>query len=117
MLRRVASLLMSVPVASAGLAASPFDGRWAVEVRPEHGGCSGFYVMPVDVVDSEIRYAGRGDVAVEGRIDLKGGVTARFFNGSGLVNASGTIRGGRFGNGSWISPSEDCGGTWIARKR
>ena len=75
----------------AGAAAASFDGCWAVEVLSEDGGCSGVYVLPIEVVHSRIFYIGRAEIDVDGAIDAAGKVRARSFNGAELVDAGGEL--------------------------
>ena len=115
---RYAALAIALGTCHPGVAAAAsFDGRWAVEVLSEDGECSGIYVLPIEVVHSRIFYIGRAEIDVNGAIDAAGKVRARFFNGAELVDARGELRGEDFGNGSWVSPTDQCAGTWIARKQ
>lgn len=122
-------ILQVVAVAAAAVAVSPaltvsasyaapgYEGMWSVEVIPETGTCDGPYVLPIEVVQYRIRYVGKGQLAAEGGITPDGNVRVSFVSEGDSLNAKGRLSSPRFGNGSWVSPTEDCGGTWIARKR
>lgn len=97
--------------------APAFDGRWAVEVIPASGKCDGPYILPIEVAGSQITYIGRGQMQAEGGIDDTGRVRVSFLSGPDRLDAKGTMSNPRFGVGSWKSPTENCDGTWIARKR
>ena len=101
---------------AAAAPASLYDGRWAVEVVPENGQCSGRYVMPVEVVGDQIVYIGKGNVRADGGVASDGSVRVSFSSAHDQVVARGKLNSESFGHGSWQSPTEGCDGTWIARK-
>ena len=74
------------------------------------------YVLPVEVAGGTVTYIGRAAIRAEGGIGPDGSVRVRFLDGDRL-DAKGTMSNARFGVGSWTSPTEDCRGTWIARKQ
>ena len=121
-MHRVGSILVAFCAAAAGIhpasagPASLYDGRWAVEVVPENGQCSGRYVMPVEVVGDQIVYIGKGDVRADGGVASDGSVRVSFLSADDQVVARGQLSSESFGHGSWQSPTEGCDGTWIARK-
>ena len=98
-------------------AAQGFDGQWSVEVTPERGQCDGMYVLPVEVREGNVTYIGRGATRAEGGVSKDGTVRVSFISQEDRLDARGSMSNGRFGTGSWASPTEDCRGTWIARKR
>lgn len=121
-MHRIGSILLAFSAAAAGLnpalagPASLYDGRWAVEVVPENGQCSGRYVMPVEVVGDRIVYIGQGDIRADGGVATDGSVRVSFSSADDRVVARGQLSSESFGHGSWQSPTEGCDGTWIARK-
>ena len=97
--------------------ATAYDGRWAVTVTPEGGECEGMYVLPVEVAGGRVTYIGRAAITAEGGIGPDGTVRVAFVIEGDRLDAKGTMNTAHFGAGSWVSPTEDCRGTWIARKR
>ena len=125
---RYSYLSKSVPLAALAIAATAvvsdaletiqsFDGRWAVQVTPEGDRCEGMYVLPVEVARGTVTYIGRAAIRAEGGIRPDGSVRVSFLVDGDRLDAKGTMSNARFGLGSWTSPTEDCRGTWIARKR
>lgn len=108
-----ASMLLGQPAWAAG----PFEGQWSVVVTPENGGCDGPYVLPVRVVENRIIYIGKGQFEADGGVGPDGAVRVTFASQGDRLDARGKMSSDSFGLGSWKSPSEDCDGTWIARKR
>jgi hypothetical protein len=49
-----------IPVSTAGMAQSQFDGRWSVHAIPEKGGCRRAHYYKVVVEDGVARNAARG---------------------------------------------------------
>ena len=113
----VAALSVSLTAGQTYGAASPFDGRWAVAVTPEGGECEGMYVLPIEVAGGTVTYIGRAAITAKGGINADGTVRAAFVIEGDRLDAKGTMSNARFGTGSWVSPTQDCRGTWIARKR
>lgn len=108
--------------ATAGLSATSaqaasFEGQWSVVVTPENGGCEGPYVLPVKVVENRIIYIGKGQFEAEGGVQPNGIVQVSFLSNGDRLDAKGKMSNERFATGSWRSPTENCDGTWIARKR
>ena len=97
-------------------ASTDFDGRWAVEVIPGRGACDGPYFLPIEVAESRVTYIGKAQMEAQGGIDADGRVRVSFISGPDRLDAKGTMSNPRFGVGSWKSPTENCDGTWIARK-
>lgn len=113
----VAAVAAAITIGHALAATQPFDGRWSVAVTPEGGECEGMYVLPVEVAEGTVTYIGRAAIRAEGGITPDGTVRVAFVMEGDRLDAKGTMSTPRFGAGSWVSPTEDCRGTWIARKR
>ncbi|MEX0953812.1 MAG: hypothetical protein WDZ83_01215 [Rhizobiaceae bacterium] len=116
------SALLSLAIASAILAGTqasqaspPFDGRWTVTVSAEGENCSSRRGVPINVAAGQVRYAGLFGVKAEGRVRPDGDLTIRFAHRKDVVKATGALE-GNSGSGSWVSPTRDCSGTWVARK-
>ena len=117
---RLFTALLVVPILlpASGIAASgQYNGRWSVEAVPEAGSCDGTYVMPVEVSGDRITYIGRAAMRADGGITLDGKVEVSFIQKGDRLDARGTMINPRFGNGIWSSPTENCKGTWVARRR
>jgi len=98
--------------------AASFDGSWSVVVITENGTCDRAYRYPVRVVNGEIRYEGEAGIAISGRVDGSGKLSATISRGE--QSASGTGRLTRTaGSGTWSGKSKTsaCSGRWEAERR
>ena len=97
--------------------AASFEGQWSVVVTPQDGRCDGPYVLPVKVLDNRIVYIGKGQFVADGGIESNGSVRVTFASQGDRLDASGKMNSEILGSGNWQSPTENCAGTWVARKR
>jgi hypothetical protein len=122
-------LLRSVPAAlalAAAVAAVParpapaasFDGSWSVVVITEAGTCDRAYRYPVRVVNGQIRYEGEAGVAISGRVEPSGRLSATISRGDQSANGTGRLS-QTTGTGTWSgkSKSSACSGRWEAERR
>lgn len=112
----VAGAVLAAPLGTAG--AASFDGSWSVVVITENGTCDRAYRYPVRVVNGEIRYEGEAGIAISGRVDGSGKLSATISRGD--QNASGRGRLSRAsGSGTWSGKSKTsmCSGRWEAERR
>lgn len=115
---RIRMIIGALLLCTGGVAAAAsYDGRWSVVATPQAGGCDGTYVIPVEVRGTEVTYIGRAAMRAEGGISEDGRVEVSFIQGNDQLDARGSMVNPRLANGSWSSPTEDCKGTWIARRR
>lgn len=112
-----AGLLATALLHPAPAVAASFEGQWSVVVTPENGGCEGPYVLPVKVVENRIIYIGKGQFEADGGIKPNGAVQVSFLSNGDRLDARGKMSNETFGVGSWKSPTENCDGTWVARKK
>lgn len=95
-------------------AASRYDGTWSVSLVTKQGGCDAGYSWNVAVTDGRIDNSSLfGQLA--GFVDGNGNVSLKASNGSGMLLASGTIR-GTGGSGTWLSYGNRCSGQWHATR-
>jgi hypothetical protein len=105
----VATVVMSaIPLSSAGLARSSFDGSWQVQAVADPGKCSDRYNVAIRVANGQISGAFFG-VAAGGRVDDRGRLNLRI----DVVRATGALA-AVSGLGRWKSPT--CNGSWTARR-
>lgn len=98
--------------------AAAFDGNWSVVIITENGTCDRAYRYPVRVVNGELRYEGEAGIAISGRVDGSGKLSATISRGQ--QSASGTGRLSRSsGSGTWSgkSKTDACSGRWEAERR
>lgn len=110
-----AMALAALTLAPGVVRAAPFDGRWQVLVVSESGDCDERFSVTLFVAGGEVRYRGSFQATASGQVRDDGRVRLRFSHEDVVVDAKGTVK-GSFGNGSWQSPRQRCGGTWTARK-
>ena len=110
----LAAALAAVPV-SLSFAAAPFDGQWSVRITAEDGKCAAGYTVPIRVSDGRVSYTGPFNAVANGKISGNGRLRVSFAHRKDVVNVQGSVK-GRVGQGRWLSPTKDCGGTWVARK-
>ncbi len=122
-LRPVAFAFTAVLIgfASAGReapAASNFDGDWSVVIITEAGTCDRAYRYPVKVVNGQMKYSGEANVALTGRVDQSGKLSATVQRGEQSAKGSGRLTSSA-GSGTWSGKSSttDCSGRWEAEKR
>jgi hypothetical protein len=101
-------------VPAQAFAANAFDGRWQVRITAENGHCRN-YTVPIQVRDGQVFYSGPFNAKASGKIRANGGLSVSFAHNNKVVNASGSLR-DRAGSGSWMSPTQSCAGSWVARK-
>lgn len=116
------SALLSLALTSAALAgiqishaSPPFDGRWKVTVSASGENCSSRYTVPIKVAAGQVSYAGLFSADAKGKIRPDGALKVSFAHRRDIVNATGALK-GESGSGQWISPTQDCSGTWVAQK-
>ncbi len=101
--------------AQTSFAATPFDGKWSVQITAEAGNCPAGYTVPIRVADGRVSYPGPFNARANGKIGTNGALQVSFAHSKDVVNARGSVK-GRSGSGSWKSPTKNCHGTWVARK-
>ena len=106
------SLLFGTTTSSAGPA---YDGRWSVRVVVVAGDCSLDRPLPIRVADGRVSLAALFGPRVRGKVRRDGQISIRLSHAGEIVDAAGVLAGQR-GNGSWKSPTLDCGGVWKATK-
>lgn len=109
--------LASALLGGAGLAfaATPYDGVWEVSIIVESGGCDQGYMVPLQVSDGRVSYAGTFTATASGAVNARGTLSLRFTHDANTVAGTGTLA-GRDGAGNWTSETLKCTGRWIARK-
>ena len=101
--------------AQTSFAATPFDGKWSVQLTAEAGNCPAGYAVPIRVSNGRVSYSGPFNARANGKIANNGALQVSFAHSRDVVNARGSVK-GRMGSGSWKSPTKNCRGTWVARK-
>lgn len=109
------ALIGLVPLMQPSAAAPTFDGRWSVAIVAESGDCSARYTVPIEVAGGQVRYAGRFGAEARGKVGATGQLNVSFAYRDDLVTAKGSLT-HKNGYGSWTSPTQECGGTWRARR-
>jgi hypothetical protein len=114
----VAAALIGLAAAGRAPAASNFDGQWSVLIITEDGTCDRAYRYPVRVVNGQLKYEGEAGVAISGRVDASGKISATVQRGDQSANGSGKLSPSS-GNGTWKGKSSTtaCAGRWEAEKR
>ncbi|MGQ7792504.1 hypothetical protein ACUN0C_08865 [Faunimonas sp. B44] len=107
------ALTLAVPAAPAF--AAPFDGTWSVTMSTDSGSCPVRRRAVVTVRDGKVTYAGAERVTADGSVGASGRVDVRFVYEGDRLDARGSVK-GSIGSGSWTSPTENCQGSWMARK-
>lgn len=117
--------LFLLPIVAAGFAAgqrsaqaAPFDGNWSVVVITESGTCDRAYRYPVRVVNGQIKYEGEAGIAISGRVDGSGKLSATISRGEQSAKGSGRLSRAS-GAGTWSGKSSTsvCSGRWEAERR
>jgi hypothetical protein len=106
-----AAMLGSCFLGGAAIAATDFDGYWAVEIVALNGNCPA-RMVPISVEDGRISFSAFGATA-EGAIAADGSLTVSFAHAQDVVRAKGAVDGGS-GAGKWRSAR--CEGSWTARR-
>lgn len=98
--------------------AASFDGNWSVVVITERGSCDRAYRYPVRVVNGRITYEGEAGIAINGRVDSSGKLSATISRGDQSARGSGRLNRGS-GAGVWSGKSSTsvCSGRWEAERR
>lgn len=96
-----------------------FDGRWSIEVITEQGGCDKAYRYGVMIEDGRTRYAGREEIAIDGKIASDGHVAGSIAYKENRANVVGALRPSGLGSGTWTFAGENstCKGRWNAERR
>ncbi|MFO1183245.1 MAG: hypothetical protein U1E56_00495 [Bauldia sp.] len=97
------------------IAATPYDGVWEVSIIVDAGTCDQGYLVPIEVNDGKVKYAGKVNSTASGAVTARGAVNIRFAHESDIVVGTGTLA-GKDGGGNWTSDTLKCSGRWIARK-
>ena len=107
-----------IPVSTAGMAQSQFDGRWSVHAIPEKGGCRRAHYYKVVVEDGVARNAAarRTTDRATGGLEPSGRVQVGLQRRGAHVDVTGNLT-GQSGSGHWaIAGRIDCSGRWTASK-
>jgi hypothetical protein len=124
---RVRPLVLVFTIALIGLASAGrpapaasknFDGEWSVVIITEAGTCDRAYRYPVRVTNGQLTYSGEAGVALNGRVDASGRISATVQRGDQSANGSGRLSSSS-GAGTWKGKSATtaCAGRWEAEKR
>lgn len=107
----IAAIASTASVASA---ATPYDGRWSLNIVTQHGACD-TYNFPVDITNGQVTFPGlnnaSGRVAAGGSVKVFVSAMGKSASGSGRLTTGS-------GSGRWTGKSgEDrCSGTWSAQR-
>jgi hypothetical protein len=95
-----------------------FDGSWSVLIITDTGECDRAYRYGIHIKGGRIIYDGEAGVALTGRVDANGQLTATVERGEQRANGSGRLVGSS-GAGTWKGQSNtgSCGGRWEAERR
>lgn len=122
-LLRLVPAVLALAVATAAVPLRPapaasFDGNWSVVVITEAGTCDRAYRYPVRVVNGQIRYEGEAGVAISGRVEPSGRLSATISRGDQSASGTGRLS-HTTGTGTWSgkSKSSACRGRWEAERR
>lgn len=103
-----------VPAISAA-ASTPYDGGWSVRVFTEDVDCDLAEEVPIRVSNGNVRYGGWFGPHTEGQVTPEGALQVRFSYFGDVVDVAGHLS-GPTGSGQWVSPTLECGGTWLAER-
>ncbi len=109
------AVALAAAIPQAGLAAQGFDGAWSVKITAESGECSTRMTLPIEVSRGRISYTGAFNARASGAVGANGRLNVSFAHSDDVVNARGSLKGSS-GYGSWKSPTQECGGTWTAKR-
>ncbi|MCJ2134271.1 hypothetical protein MKK69_09415 [Methylobacterium sp. J-026] len=111
-----ALLLTLASPSTEALAASRFDGAWAVVATAENGTCSGPYRYPIVIRDGAVDDGGGNGVDASGRAGADGRISGTIRKGLASVAVTGRLRGSG-GSGRWtLTGLGSCSGRWTARR-
>jgi hypothetical protein len=113
----VALLTVSALVAAtAGRAATKFDGQWSVVVYTASGPCDPSYRFSGQIVNGEMSYA-YGSIEVTGHVVASGATLVSVKAGTSHGEAHGQMT-ATHGSGTWsgVGPDGRCAGTWTATR-
>jgi hypothetical protein len=102
------------------MAATPFDGAWAVTVMTETGECDAAYRYAVVVTGGKVisdKRESTGTVKISGKIGADGQVSVNVSRGEQRADGTGRLS-ETTGSGTWTgkSSSAACSGRWEARR-
>jgi len=107
---------------SAGASARParmnFDGPWSVVVITDYGSCDRAYRYGVEIQNGRVFYRGSAGVDISGQVGPRGQVNVQVRQGEQQAVGTGRLDEDS-GGGQWsgASPSQQCGGHWVAERR
>ncbi|MCW5714329.1 MAG: hypothetical protein KIT43_07455 [Bauldia sp.] len=104
-----------LPLAAAANSPTPFDGGWSVAVTSPTASCDLPDAVPIRVSGGAVRYDGWFGPRTTGEVHPNGSLAVSISYRSDIVNVSGVLS-GTSGSGRWVSPTLDCGGTWVATR-
>ena len=110
-LTSIAAITLAAALSSSAAAQDAFDGMWSIEIVAETGECQ-TRTVAIEVADGKVMFAGFGATA-EGEVRSNGRVKAALIRGETVVTARGALD-EEVGSGRWRS--EDCHGSWTARR-
>jgi hypothetical protein len=111
-------LLLAAAISTPAQARTPYDGRWSVVIVTDSGICDRAYRYEVLVENGIVRYAGEGRFAVRGRVQSDGRVQVSVRRGGQGADGSGRLSSAG-GGGTWqgASSRQTCTGRWHAERR
>jgi hypothetical protein len=100
------------------LGPSKFDGTYSIEAQTQDGTCSNTR-WTVSVADGQVASVSPNDanITAAGLVEDDGVVSMTFRGGANQVTHVGGQIKGRWGKGTWSSPTLLCGGVWRAQKK
>lgn len=114
----VAGAAMLSGDASARGARMNFDGPWSVVVITDYGSCDRAYRYGVEIQNGRVFYRGGAGVDISGQVGPRGQVSVQVRQGEQQAVGTGRLDEDS-GGGQWsgASPSQQCGGHWVAERR
>lgn len=101
---------------AAPLPHNPFDGRWSVEVITDKGSCDRAYRWSIGVDSGRVTDIGGNVAKAAGGIDRGGRVAMTLTRNADVLTARGAVS-GKWGQGTWVAPTQQCAGRWRAELR
>ncbi len=115
LLAAVCAAPVLLPLAASANAPTPFDGGWSVAVTSATESCDLPDAVPIRVADGAVRYDGWFGPRTTGEVQPNGSLAVSISYRSDIVTVSGVLS-GTSGSGRWVSPTLECGGTWVATR-
>jgi len=118
----VAGALMLATTLPAGArtpsAQMSFDGAWSVLIVTDYGSCDRAYRYGVRISNGRVLNEGGSGVDIFGQVSPRGQVSVRVRQGDQQASGTGRLSEAS-GGGRWsgASPSQQCGGHWVAERR